>query len=505
MENKASINNESMLPVGTILHGVYRVDNYLSSGGFGNTYIVTHLNLNEVFAIKEFFMRGIVKRNKDNITISIDIIDNLVNFQEQLEKFKKEACRIRMLKNNHIIHVYDLFEENGTAYYVMDYVNGENLSARLKRTGQPMSEKEIYQILPQILDALQAVHDAGIWHLDLKPANIMVDKTGQLKLIDFGASKQLNTQKGGATTSTAISYTNGFAPREQMEQRYDKFGPWTDFYALGGTIYTLLTCRFPPMPTDIDDDNSADKNVSLPLYEASRDMKQLVLWLMQTDRRNRPATVLDILNFLNKSYTPCVGSDDDRIDQDVTLIKEKQQDISSLHANNESHNNTSAKNRPFITFKIAAVSFSLALVLLLLYYSWNRGLWKENSQPILAEEPIDSIPQTVLNKTIIISQGECTYTGEVNEKGIPDGKGQAWFRDGRYYKGFFVNGDLSGDNVFFSNKQGDTFEGSFENNQFSKGTYTIYSTGEYFRGSFLNGNPLHGKWYDKEGNLLEDI
>ena len=508
MEHKISINNESMLPVGTILHGVYRVDNYLSSGGFGNTYIVTQLNLNEVYAIKEIFMRGIVKRNNDGITISIDIKENLVKFHDQLEKFKKEARRIRKLNNNHIVHVYDLFEENGTAYYVMDYVNGENLKALLDRTGRPMSEEKVCKILTQILDALQTVHDAGIWHLDLKPANIMVDKAGNVKLIDFGASKQLNAQKGGATTSTAISYTNGYAPREQMEQRYDKFGPWTDFYALGGTIYTLLTCRIPPMPTDIDDDNSADKNVSLPLYEVSKEMKQLVLWLMQTDRRNRPVKVIDILHYLNRSYNIFDESCDDSIDKDfsVTLVKDKLPEISSLHANNESRSNIPVQNRSYKTLIIATVSFSLILILsLFLYYSWNKELWKQNPQTIFVKEPLDSMPRTVLNKAIVISQGECTYTGEINEKGIPDGKGQAWFKDGRYYKGFFVNGDLNGDNAYFTNKQGDIFEGSFDNNQISSGTFTINSTGEYFRGTFHNGNPLHGKWYDKEGNVLEDI
>ena len=278
------INNQSMLKVGTILRGTYRIDSYLSSGGFGNTYVATNIEFDERVAIKEFFMKGVTHRDDNQTNISVSNSENRNSFLEQKEKFKKEARRIRQLRNEHIVKVHDLFEENGTAYYVMDYVDGENLAERLKKTGRPMTESEVRLILPQILNALKAVHDAGIWHLDLKPANIMLEKGGLIKLIDFGASKQLNAQKGGATTSTAISYTNGYAPREQMEQNYDKFGPWTDIYALGATLYNLLTNKRPPLPTDIDDDLSEDKHDALPFPGSVGGLKYLVLQMMKTNR-----------------------------------------------------------------------------------------------------------------------------------------------------------------------------------------------------------------------------
>jgi len=297
------INNSSMLKVGTILRGTYRIDSYLSSGGFGNTYVATNIEFEERVAIKEFFMKGVTQRDENQTTVSVSNAENHSSFLEQKEKFKKEARRLRKLNNEYIVSVHDLFEENGTAYYVMDYVDGENLAERLKRTGKPMTEQEVREILPQILDALKSVHDAGIWHLDMKPANIMLTKDGRVKLIDFGASKQLNAQKGGATTSTAISYTNGYAPREQMEQNYDKFGPWTDIYALGATLYALLTNKRPPLPTDIDDDSSEDKHKALPMSEnASKEMRSLVLWMMQTDRNKRPNDVKSIMPRLSNIY-----------------------------------------------------------------------------------------------------------------------------------------------------------------------------------------------------------
>lgn len=288
-----------MLKVGTILRGIYRIDSYLSSGGFGNTYVATNIEFDERVAIKEFFMKGVTQRDDNQTTVSVSNTENSNSFLEQREKFKKEARRIRQLNNPHIVRVHDLFEENGTAYYVMDYVDGENLSDRLKRTGKPMTEDEVNQVLPQILDALKSIHDAGIWHLDLKPANIMVDKRGNVKLIDFGASKQLNAQKGGATTSTAISYTNGYAPREQMEQNYDKFGPWTDIYALGATIYNLLTNKRPPLPSDIDDDDSEDKHNAFPFAkDVSNELKQLILRMTATNRLHRLQNVDEIIHLL---------------------------------------------------------------------------------------------------------------------------------------------------------------------------------------------------------------
>ena len=287
------INNASMLKVGTILRGTYRIDSYLSSGGFGNTYVATNIEFDERIAIKEFFIKGVTQRDDNQTTVSVSNAENTNSFLEQKEKFKKEARRIRQLKNEHIVAVHDLFEENGTAYYVMDYVDGENLSEHLKRTGRAMTESEVRDILPQILDALKAVHNEGFCHLDIKPSNIMLEKGGKIKLIDFGASKQLGAN-GTLTTNapTAFAQTPGYAPREQMEQNLDKIGPWTDIYALGATFYYLLTKNRPPMPSDIDDDESEDKHNALPFPATiSNEMKQLVVQMMQTNRMKRPQSI----------------------------------------------------------------------------------------------------------------------------------------------------------------------------------------------------------------------
>ena len=298
-----------MLQVGTILHGTYKIESYLASGGFGNTYLAKNFEFDETYAIKEFFVKGVCQRDGNSTTISVSNAENTNSFEQQREKFKKEARRLRSLSNPHLVKVYDLFEENGTAYYVMDYVDGENLSARLKRTNAPLAESDVRNYLNQILDGLETIHDEGMFHLDIKPANIMVDSHDVVKLIDFGASKQQSTV-GGATMSTGISYTNGYAPSEQMAQSYDKFGPWTDFYALGATVYKLLTNQDPPSVSDLSEDETEDKHLALPMPNVSEEMKKLVVWMMQVNRLKRPKNVGEIRRILQQSSAATPNCED---------------------------------------------------------------------------------------------------------------------------------------------------------------------------------------------------
>ena len=361
---------QHLQPNTTLQGGKYRIERVLGQGGFGITYLARNTVFDIDVAIKEFFMKD--ENNRDGSSVTMPNTTKQELFHGQMEKFKKEAKRMFAIKNEHIIGVQDLFEENGTAYYVMDYVDGENLAERLKRTGKPMSEQEIREILPQILDALKSVHDAGIWHLDLKPANIMVDKAGNVKLIDFGASKQLNAQKGGATTSTAISYTNGYAPREQMEQNYDKFGPWTDIYALGATLYNLLTNKRPPLPTDIDDDTCEDKHEALPFPEGINDgMKSCVLWMMNTNRLQRPQNIDIIIGAgyknieeSNSGSTP----NSTTTDNEDTIIVEQQQNSVTATENGKGKagdNNTSDQD---LAFNIVVIVICILIVLLFLLF-----------------------------------------------------------------------------------------------------------------------------------------
>ena len=322
----------------TLQGGKYRIERVLGQGGFGNTYVGYNTEFEETVAIKEFFMKGVTERDETTSVVSVSNADNVQQFEEQREKFKKEARRLRKLKNEHIVKVHDLFEENGTAYYVMDYIDGESLAEKIKSTGHPFSEKEVRNILTQILEALREVHQNEIWHLDLKPGNIMIDKSGNAYLIDFGASKQLRAN-GSMTTSTALCYTPGYAPNEQIGQMYDRFGPWTDIYALGATVYNLLTNKKPPMAIDIEEDE--DEAFEFPTT-VSDDMRKLVVWMMQPKRKARPQNVDEILSRQNKIEIDNRKNQQQPLSNDEeTIISPRQNDLEETiiesHPSNESN------------------------------------------------------------------------------------------------------------------------------------------------------------------------
>lgn len=280
-----------MLPIGTLLkQGEYRVVRYIASGGFGNTYEVEHVRLGKRLAVKEFFMRGINQREGTCVTVSVK--DNRDTFDQMRDKFFKEAQRLARLEEPHIVEVIDFFDENQTAYYVMKLIEGESLSAAMKRIGRPFFEYEVRLILPQVLQALKRVHGQGIYHLDLKPGNIMLNAEGHCWLIDFGASKQLSAVESQTlSTSTGLCYTPGYAPSEQVNGNARRIGPWTDFYALGATLYNLLTNQAPPELDDVKYDGMSAFHFP---SSVSTDMRQLVLWLMQPDYPKRPQAVEEI-------------------------------------------------------------------------------------------------------------------------------------------------------------------------------------------------------------------
>ena len=436
----AEINALTMLQVGTVLHGTYRIESYLSSGGFGNTYKVTNQEFHETFAIKEFFVKGVCQRDGNNTTIIVSNSENADSFALQKEKFKKEARRLRGLNNPHIVKVYDLFEENGTAYYVMDYVDGENLSTRLNCTQSPLSESVVRNYLSQILYGLDAIHAAGIWHLDIKPANIVVDSHDIVKLIDFGASKQ-QSASGGATTSTGISYTNGYAPSEQISQSYEKFGPWTDFYALGATVYKLLTNQDPPSVSDLSEDETEDKHLALPMANVSEKMKKLVVWMMQVNRLKRPKNVGEIRRVLQQSSGATSNSEETKVyssyqsyanpvndDEETvwTCKTEKIEDNKQEKCNIEERVNTKTSNSHVFLKLMACFVISLLVVLAIIFLpqsahtAANVNVASADSDSVVYEPGVDTIiaetgSQNYLN-SIDYSSSKVTDIGNFNDE-----------------------------------------------------------------------------------------
>lgn len=472
--------NSPLLPEGTLLQGGrYRVERRLNSGGFGNTYVVVHTRFNERWAMKEFFMKGVNGRNDDSVSVSVSNVSQ-AQFETQRAKFTKEAQRLRRLRHRGIVHVEDLFDENGTSYYVMDYLGGGSLSEIVKQHG-PLSEERVRQLLPDILDALEYVHSQRMWHLDLKPGNILLDDKGQPVLIDFGASKQLG-QNGGNSTSIGMTYTQGYAPSEQVDQNFDRIGPWTDLYALGGTLYYLLAGKTPPSVSEIQE--MEGEAFEFP-RRVSEEMQHLILWMMLPNRRKRPQTVQEVRDFLKlgKEAQPVNASrgDETRMpDPDKPVLP---------------------RTRPSVWQRLGKVQktfVGVLTVLLLGLVAW--AVWPEQK-----EEPVPdptTLIASVKERGYTNPMGTYRYTGPVDEAEQPHGAGEATFVDGRYYKGVFVHGVMQDTKAYFRMKNGDTFEGEFRENRFYQGRYTVKEDGSYFEGTFKDGQPDQGAWYDNNGNKL---
>lgn len=531
--NQQNINaDKTMLRVGSTLQmGKYRIEKYLSSGGFGNTYMGINV-FDEQVAIKEFFMKDVNQRVDDSTAVSLSNITQMPIFQEQMEKFKKEAKRLRNLHSPHIVAVSDLFDENGTTYYVMDYIDGQSLRDMVQQRGK-LVEQEVLDYLNQTLDALEVVHNQGIFHLDLKPANLMVDKKGILRIIDFGASKQQKSD-GGATSRSAICYSPGYAPIEQKDQEFQNFGPWTDLYALGATLYNVLTGKTPPSTSKISD--FGEKAFEFP-PTVSKKMQELVIWMMKGRRFDRPQSVADVRKYLKVSFEskrvsvspPPVKEDPDGDETILTGFEPQHQPEPKPNPKPEpkpkpqpeSVTPPKPKPKPKPQPELDSdenksgmkkwVKIGVAVVAVLILAIILMPKTDPNSQLGVAEEVETVLPDSVQDKAFTNKVlGDYLYTGTLNADGQPDGIGKARFTkhgepDGRIYQGPFVGGKFEGEDCMLQMENGDVFKGSFKNNYFEEGTYTQAVNGEYFKGIFSNGQPSIGAWYSKDGKKIQDV
>lgn len=503
---------QSTLRPGTLLRGgAYRVERAISSGGFGNTYVVKNLNFDETWAMKEFFMKGVNLRDGNTVTVSVP--DNRPSFDAQREKFKKEAQRLWRLKNEHIIKVHDLFEENGTAYYVMDFIDGESLGERQKRLGRPLTEKEVEPLLRQALDALEAVHSQNIWHLDIKPANMMVDKQEQLFLIDFGASKQLHSSDGhSVVTSSALAFTPGFAPLEQTYQDFKLFGPWTDLYALGASLYKLLTANTPPSASEII---AMDGKLQFPSVVSPR-MQRLITWMMNPAHIRRPQSAVDVREFLDTPF---------EVDENATVMhkpepqfepQHKPQTEPQLEPQFEPQQETEFENEdeaPESRIRwgviIAGVVAVLAVVGAAFFLLGGNSSKSDSPEPQQEQatiaEPQAEQPGVVTIPFVSTLDDHGQYTGPVDEYGKPQGIGTVKFDNGCVYSGPFENGLMQGNDGYYVFSDGSYFIGTMKADHFLNGTFTA-ADGSNFKGDFdEKGQPKLGVWYDINGKEIETV
>ncbi len=317
------------LSAGIVLNNRYEIIDLLGAGGFGNTYLARDTRFSATtlhVCVKEFFLSGVASRAADGRTIMLTDPTQAQNYEDGRLRFRREAERMFTLRDEHIVRVSDLFDENGTSYYVMDYIAGQSLAGLIQQRGA-LSESEALKYILQLLQGLRVIHSVGMVHLDIKPGNVMIDKSGKVVLIDFGASKII--ENGSATLSAAILTTPGYAPLEQALCQLDRIGEWTDLYAVGGTLYKLLSGRTPATSQAIIDEGRAAFDFPAETSNATR---ELIFWLMNERISNRPHSTEEVITRVealleelkegnHAAETPSASSDD--IPGAIPLIEEK--------------------------------------------------------------------------------------------------------------------------------------------------------------------------------------
>ena len=497
--------------------GKYTIVKQLGQGGFGITYLATTptkvegivngkkktMTVTANVVVKEFFLKDYCTREEnDSVTVASKGMMEMVG--KYREKFKKEAIKLSQMSHPNIVEVTDVIEdENNTSYYIMKYLSGGTLYQQVcsnAKALKPLSEEDAVRYIKQVASALDYMHKKSMCHFDVKPNNIMLDEDGNAVLIDFGLAK--NYTKEGEQTSTLISGASvGYAPLEQANANLETFSPQTDIYALGATLYFLLTGHAP---------KAAAFNLSevLPKGQCgiSDNLWDVIKGSMQANPENRPQNIESFLRYLDGKEV----EEPDRGNETDVIIAKKDKKIRFLNK--------------LLTFKkikksqliVGSLVLVLGLIIALIYQHLPevqpdiKKISKIDSAEIVTPElppSNNNLNNKPITTTITISNyqsplGNCSYTGPVDGNGNPHGVGEASFSDGRLYKGPFINGIFEGKDAFFRYDNGDTFQGEFQNNRFFSGKYTIKSDGSYFVGSFKNGQPNKGQWYDKNGNKI---
>jgi serine/threonine protein kinase len=285
----AKVSRSNALPA-TYRLGEYVIENVLGHGGFGITYLARDTKLSSQVAIKEYFPQAFALRDRQSTIMPTT--DGGENYRWGLQEFLKEARALAKFKHNHIVRVLRFLEANGTAYMVMEYEQGESLATYLTKTGGFLNEPTLLSIFLPILGGLQAVHDAGLLHLDIKPENIYLRSNGQPMLIDFGSARQT---KGKSEQDQKTALTPGYAAIEHYPN-YGKKGPWSDVYSIGATLYRCITGteplaameRYQSVRDRRVDPLRAAGSFDRPHYASH--IRNCVDWALKLSPRDRPRT-----------------------------------------------------------------------------------------------------------------------------------------------------------------------------------------------------------------------
>ena len=369
--------NYGQLPLRTILNKRYLIGKPLGSGGFGITYLAWDTTLDMKLAIKEYFPKNIATRALDTITISMYSTESTEDFSYGRMKFLDEAKMIaKFNESQNIVSVIDFFEENGTAYIVMNYIEGVTLKEYVAKKGGKLPYNEAIELILPILDALTEVHEAGILHRDISPDNIYITQSNQVKLLDFGnARASLGIQN--ATFSVILKH--GYAPIEQYYRNGNQ-GPWTDVYSAAATFYKLLTGI---IPQESIERTEADKLVppSANCRELPKAIERVLMKALSVKISDRYQSMREFKNALLNAYT-C---------SDVTTTSDNS-NIPSNPNNSEAARPIKKKRKKLLPF--VAI---LTLILILSLAGYYQFIYKNSESNSTKKNNSDLTPSTGTN------------------------------------------------------------------------------------------------------------
>ncbi|MDO5574483.1 MAG: serine/threonine-protein kinase [bacterium] len=369
--------NPRCLPPYTVLAGKYLIGKVIGEGGFGVTYLGWDLNLEMKVAVKEYFPTGLATRDTTHTSVpQLQVIQGNAKeyFDKGIKKYTEEAKLLsRFSKEEGIVSIKDYIYENGTAYIVMEYIDGETLKDEMSRMQHPYSEELVLKRIIPVLKVLESVHSVGIMHRDISPDNIMVEKNGNIRLIDFGSAR---VTTGDSNKSLTITLKHGYAPEEQYRTKGNQ-GPWTDVYSICATMYRMLTGEVPEDAMDRLHQDNLKPVCDYPIKctKAVSDAIMKGLSVKAEDRYQTIQELRDAIEGKSKETDP-VNADD-----------------KSLHKNPEKK-----KRNPWI---IAAVIASAAVVIIaMIMMGGSRRNVNSVADEVTASESVQETPQPAVEATI---------------------------------------------------------------------------------------------------------
>ena len=513
------------LPPLSLLNGQYLIGRVLGKpGGFGITYLGWDVQLETLVAVKEYMPRDIAGRSSDHASVYPHSREDNDPFRFGLEQFLAEARTLARFDHPNIVRIRSFFEQNQTAYLVMDYLKGKNISEHIASSGGSVSEAEAFGIMFPLLDGLREVHSKGILHRDIKPQNIYLTESGRPILIDFGAARQAMSDR---SRSISVILTPGFAPYEQYHRRGQQ-GPWTDIYACAATLYFMLTGQ---VPTDVLE-RVAEDSLQPPRElngAISQQVSDIIIQALAINPGDRPQDVFLFLDMLGgekqtQYIKPSLGT--------ISPTAKEVNIPSAGKAKEPQSGKPAEKTLPEGSLGIKPIR-GVGPIQPIEAETQKPGFWLLNKRRIAVAASVIlllafGVVYSQYNSTGTVAfddgrkyvgdvrwgkvtgNGSMTYpdgrafTGQFKE-GVPNGAGALILAGGYRYEGTTNNSKRQGVGKLINPKQEKEYDGQWDND-LRNGTGTaLLPDGSLYTGDFSNDKKEgKGKLVDKSGQTLYD-